>query len=99
MEPLGPIIAVLCSITRQTVHLDGHFEAGMVGLAPKWVRLAPNGTNPGLFQIRFQYIWCQFDPFYDHILQPWYLLTVHSFQFEIAVDKIFTKKEKYVGLV
>ena len=29
----------------------------MVGLAPKWVRLAPNGTNPGLFQIRFQCIW------------------------------------------
>ena len=31
--------------------------AGMVGLAPNWVRLVPNGTNPGLFQIRFQYIW------------------------------------------
>ena len=31
--------------------------ARMVGLAPKWVRLAPNGTNPGLFQIRFQCIW------------------------------------------
>ena len=30
---------------------------GMVGLALKWVRLAPNGTNPGLFQIRFQCIW------------------------------------------
>ena len=29
----------------------------MVGLAPKWVRLVPNGTNLGLFQIRFQYIW------------------------------------------
>ena len=29
----------------------------MVGLAPKWVRLAPNGSNPGLFQIRFQCIW------------------------------------------
>ena len=29
----------------------------MVDLAPKWVRLAPNGTNPGLFQIRFQCIW------------------------------------------
>ena len=28
----------------------------MVGLAPKWVRLAPNGTNPGRFQIRFQCI-------------------------------------------
>ena len=30
--------------------------SGMVALAPKWVRLAPNGTNPGLFQIRFQCI-------------------------------------------
>ena len=29
----------------------------MVGLAPTWVRLAPNVTNSGLFQIRFQYIW------------------------------------------
>ena len=28
----------------------------MVGLAPKWIRLAPNGTNPGLFNIRFQWI-------------------------------------------
>ena len=35
---------------------SGKVESGMVGLAPKWVRLAPNGTNPGLFQIRFQYI-------------------------------------------
>ena len=32
-----------------------HFNAGMLGLAPKWVRWAPNGTNPGLFQIRFQF--------------------------------------------
>ena len=31
-------------------------KAGMLGLAPKWFRLAPNGTNPWLFQIRFQYI-------------------------------------------
>ena len=31
--------------------------AGMVDFAPKWVRLASNGTNPGLFQIRFQCIW------------------------------------------
>ena len=34
-----------------------HYTSGMVGLAPKWVRLATNGTNPGLFQIRFQCIW------------------------------------------
>ena len=25
-------------------------------LGPKWIRLTPNGTNRGLFQIRFQYI-------------------------------------------
>ena len=31
-------------------------ETGSPDLAPKWVRLAPNRTNPGLFQIRFQYI-------------------------------------------
>ena len=31
--------------------------AGLVGLAPKWGRLAPKWTNPGLFQIRFQCIW------------------------------------------
>ena len=30
---------------------------GLTVLATKWARLAPNGTNPGLFQIRFQYIW------------------------------------------
>ena len=39
----------------------GALCTGMVGLAPKWVRLAPNGTNPGLFQIRFQYILAQRD--------------------------------------
>ena len=33
------------------------FVPGMVGLAPNWVRLAPNGTNPGLCQISFQCIW------------------------------------------
>ena len=26
-------------------------ESGIVGLAPKWVRLAPNGTNPGPLKI------------------------------------------------
>ena len=29
--------------------------AGMSDLTPKWVGLASNGTNPGLYQIRFQY--------------------------------------------
>ena len=27
-------------------------ESGMSGMALKWVRMAPNGTNPELFQIR-----------------------------------------------
>ena len=35
---------------------DEDLDTGMLGLAPKLVRLAPNGTNPGLFQIVFQYI-------------------------------------------
>ena len=30
---------------------------GLLDTGPKWLRSAPNGTNPGLFQIRFQYIW------------------------------------------
>ena len=29
---------------------------GVSSLAQKWVTFAPNGTNPGLFHIRFQYI-------------------------------------------
>ena len=32
------------------------YTTGMGGVAPKWVRLAPNGINPVLFQIKFQYI-------------------------------------------
>ena len=28
-------------------------RTGMVGLAPTWVRLAPNGTNPGFFRSDF----------------------------------------------
>ena len=28
----------------------------MLDLGAKWVRFAPNGTNPVLFHIRFQYI-------------------------------------------
>ena len=32
-------------------------QSGMVGLASKRVRLDPNWTNPGLFQIRFRCIW------------------------------------------
>ena len=29
---------------------------GGVEHGPKWVRLTPNGTNPRLYKIRFQYI-------------------------------------------
>ena len=37
----------------------------MVGLVPKWVRLAPNETNSGLFQIRFSAFGA---PATDHLL-------------------------------
>ena len=42
-------------------------------LSPKWVRLAPNGTNPGIFSDQRQYIlarwaiWCQSDPLWAQI--------------------------------
>ena len=48
----GDCVSWLC-----TVVCCYWFDTGMVGLASKWVRFAPNGTNSGLFQIRFQYIW------------------------------------------
>ena len=32
-----------------------NLTSGVPGLASNWVRLAPNGTNLGLFQIKFQY--------------------------------------------
>ena len=35
------------------------YHLRMSDLGPKWVRLDPNGTNWGLFQIRFQYILAQ----------------------------------------
>ena len=34
-----------------------HTKAKLSDFGPKWIWLAPNGTNPGLFQIRFQCIW------------------------------------------
>ena len=35
---------------------------------PIWVRLAPNGTNPGLFQIRFQYILARWAKMYWNLI-------------------------------
>ena len=49
------IISAL-SIIRQP-SLTTVSQPRMVGLAPKWVRLAPNGANPGNFQIRFSTFW------------------------------------------
>ena len=45
------------AVDRRDQEAECQLVAGMVGLAPNWVRLSPNGTNPGLFQIRFQCIW------------------------------------------
>ena len=63
-------------------------EAGlrqeMVGLAPKWVRLAQNGTNPGLFQKRqmhWNLIWKspgfvpKSDPLWSQTYHPWATIT------------------------
>ena len=32
---------------------SSRYDSGMLGLAPKWVRLAPNWTNPGFFRSDF----------------------------------------------
>ena len=51
------------------------FAPGMVGLAPKWVRLAPNyGTNPGLFKIyraKCTEIWSEKVPDLSHLAPIW----------------------------
>ena len=51
-----PLCANLTPVPAVNGSDQADVRSGMVGLAPKWVRLAPNGTNPGLFQIRFQCI-------------------------------------------
>ena len=59
-------------------------KPGMVGLAPKWVRLAPNGTNPGapnalksdLKKPRICPIWSQSDPLWSQTYHPWYLYII-----------------------
>ena len=38
-------------------YLRRYAGARLPDLAPKWVRLAPNGTNLGNFQIRFSTFW------------------------------------------
>ena len=52
----GNIAAFRSDDTQEVaaLRMRDRLESWMVGLAQKWVRLAPNGTNPGLFQIRFQ---------------------------------------------
>ena len=45
-------------------------NSGVVGLAPKWVRLVLKGTNPGLFQIRFQ-IWSENAQDLSHLGPIW----------------------------
>ena len=60
-----------------TVTLTTHTASGSgkVGLAPKWVRLATNGTNPGLFQIsrgaKCTEFWSEKAPVLSHLGPIW----------------------------
>ena len=45
-----------CFGFRFPLYSTWYYKAGMSGLTLKQLRLAPNGSNPGVFQIRFQYI-------------------------------------------
>ena len=50
------IVCHLFCFDTSTITLTLLRCSGMSSLAPKWVRMGPDGTNPGLFQIRFQHI-------------------------------------------
>ena len=54
MRESGSILVVNQYVqSRKTTPVAPMLRPGMVGLAPKWVRLAPNGTNPGFFRSDF----------------------------------------------
>ena len=48
-------VSLLQSITSSRDSALYHVLSGISDLGPKWLRLSPNGTNPGLFHIRLQY--------------------------------------------
>ena len=73
--------------------LGFHFLGGLVqfkgGLVQfRGVRLAPNGTNPGLFQIRFQCIWRPGNSHYFGL--PQYLFLLVSFIRFFILKKIMS---------
>jgi len=43
--------------------------SGMLGFSPKWVRLAPNGTNSGIFSDQIQHILTQWAKCTDVIIK------------------------------
>ena len=43
-------------LTPYYLNVEVSLISAMADLDPKWVRLALNGTNPGLFKIIFQFI-------------------------------------------
>ena len=43
--------------TKSQKEANSEYVSRLPDLAPKWVRLAPKGTNPGNFQIRFSTFW------------------------------------------
>ena len=54
MNPFNDESMTKIFTTLISTYLRVSVRDGSVG--SKWVRLAPNGTNPGLFMISFQYI-------------------------------------------
>ena len=58
-DPLTPEIdSPSVSEYRRLLCLADHDGGtGWPDLDPKWVKLTPNGTNPGIFSDQIQYIW------------------------------------------
>ena len=69
-SPWRLLLPTILPLTQHSRFMITLFFIGWPDLGPKWVRLTPNGTNPGLCQIKFQYILAKSDksgPFSDQI--------------------------------
>ena len=55
MEPTSVQLSLVVDLVAgMGVSHEDQGESHIPDLSPTWVRLVQNGTNPGLFQIRFQ---------------------------------------------
>ena len=72
-----------------SVKRSGEFRDGTFG--QKWVRLAPNGTNPWFFNTRFQYILARRAKMYWNLIQIYPRREIWSWFLPYTWNLIFKK--------